>query len=78
MSYINDDKVPVAEPGRYKITRRYRDVDRWETIVRGLTLEQAQVHCQNPETSSSTCTTPEGLERTKQFGPWFDGYDVET
>lgn len=61
----------------YKITRTYRDVDRWETITRGLTLEQAQAHCRDPETSSSTCTTPEGIERTERYGPWFDGYDKD-
>ena len=44
------------------------------TIERGLTLEQAQVHCQNPETSSSTATSAKAKRRTKLRGPWFDGY----
>ncbi len=44
------------------------------TIKRGLTLEQAQEHCNDKETSSSTCTNYHGLIRTKNKGSWFDGY----
>jgi hypothetical protein len=47
------------------------------TIERGLTLEEAQEHCSDPETSSSTCKGKEGLERTKKYGPWFDCYTEE-
>lgn len=66
-----------SEP-TYFIRRFFKDHPRqWETITRGLTLEQAQAHCSDPETSSVTCTTPEGLERTKARGPWFDGYCAE-
>ena len=63
----------------YRIVRFYRDnPDLNRTIVtRGLTLEQAQDHCNDPETSSSTCSSPEGVARTKQHGPWFDGYEEE-
>ena len=44
----------------YKIVRFYRDDDKpTEVIVRGLTLAQAQAHCNRTDTS----------------GPgWFDGY----
>lgn len=47
------------------------------TIKRGLTLEQAQAHCGDRETSSTTCTTAIGRRRTKTYGPWFDGYERE-
>ena len=41
----------------YKIVRQYQsDHTRSRTIKSGLTLEQAQAHCSDPETSSSTCT----------------------
>jgi hypothetical protein len=43
------------------------------TVKRGLTLEEAQAHCKNPETSSSTCTN----KKNKPKGPWFDGYAEE-
>ena len=58
----------------YKIIRFYFKGKR-RTIQTGLTLEQAQAHCSDPETSSSTCTKVVGKRRTKQHGPWFDGYD---
>ena len=62
----------------YKIVRMYfdRNVPR-RTIKRGLTLEEAQAHCSDPQTSSSTCTTSEGRRRTRQYGPWFDGYSED-
>jgi hypothetical protein len=52
-------------PGRRRIIRR------------GLTLEQAQSHCQNPETSSTTCKGAAGKRRTRECGRWFDGYTEE-
>lgn len=62
----------------YKIVRKYRD-DREgsELIDENLTLEEAQQHCQDPETSSRTCTTKEGKARTEARGPWFDCYYEE-
>lgn len=59
----------------YKIVRRYRDrYPNKRTIAYGLTLEEAQEHCKNPETSSSTCTNPVGRRRTRRLGAWFDSY----
>ena len=54
----------------YKIIRfRFEGNDR--TIKRGLTLEEAQEHCRDPETSGSTCSD------LKKRGQWFDGYSEE-
>lgn len=75
---IEDWKEHEVDTGTYLIKRMYqRDDVPTETITRGLTLEQAQAHCRNPETSSSTATSEAAQERTRQYGPWFDGYEAE-
>ncbi len=58
----------------YKIVRMYFRGGK-RTIETGLTLEQAQAHCKDPETSSSTCQKSANVRRTAQKGPWFDGYE---
>lgn len=59
----------------YTILRLYRDKSIPSEVLReGLTLEEAQEHCHNPETSWSTCQDPDNLNRTILLGPWFDGY----
>ena len=62
----------------YKIIRTYskdRSSHFRRTIASGLTLEEAQAYCRNPESSSRTCTRPQLLRMTRERGPWFDGYD---
>lgn len=59
---------------RYKIVRGYFRGGR-RVIERGLTLEEAQAHCNNPETSSRTCQKAPNKARTRRMGPWFDGYE---
>lgn len=62
----------------YNVARMYfNDEYPTEIIKRGLTLEEARKHCRDPETSSSTCTEPEGKARTEERGSWFDGYEEE-
>ena len=48
---------------KYKIVRMYRDDRPSKIMYTGFTLEQAQAHCQNPNTSGDG---------------WFDGYEEET
>ncbi len=60
----------------YKIVRSFQNGGK-RTIERGLTLEEAQAHCKDPETSSSTCKRYHGRQRTKERGPWFDGYEED-
>lgn len=64
----------------YKIVRMYqRDSSRHyqRTIHSGLTLAEAQAHCSDPESSSSTCTRADRKRITAARGPWFDGYSSE-
>jgi len=62
----------------YKIVRCYMNGRQCSTIRRGLTLEQAQAHCRNPETSSRTATSTAARQRTEARGPWFDGYEDDS
>lgn len=61
----------------YKVIRMFRDSSKRMVIKTGLTLEEAQAHCRDPETSSSTATGFVEQTLTKNFGPWFDGYEEE-
>ena len=62
----------------YKIIRFFADpLVQNRTIATGLTLEQAQEHCSDPETSSRTCTKHHNRRRTKRLGAWFEGYTKE-
>jgi hypothetical protein len=60
----------------YKIVRMYFNGGR-RVVKRDLTLEEAQAHCQDPETSSSTATSAAAKRRTREKGPWFDGYEEQ-
>jgi hypothetical protein len=60
----------------YKIVRHYFKGDK-RTIETGLTLREAQAHCNDPETSSSTASSPAAKRRTTIKGPWFDRYTEE-
>jgi len=63
----------------YKIVRSYqKDWRKLRTIKTGLTLEQAQAHCSDPETSSTTCTGAVGKACTRRNGDWFDSYTSMT
>jgi hypothetical protein len=62
---------------RYKVVRYYLNGYRKRTIYTGLTLAQAQEHCSDPESSFKSCTSSAGKRRTRQQGPWFDGYTEE-
>lgn len=62
----------------YRIIRHFQNPDIRNRIVdRGLTLDEAQEHCRDPETSSSTATSSRAKSRTRELGPWFDGYEEE-
>ncbi len=49
--------------------------DKKEIIKTELTLEQAQAHCNDPETSSFNCTSDWGKALTEKYGVWMDTYN---
>ena len=61
----------------YRIVRFFQGDHQRRTIVTGLSLEDAQDHCRDEETSSRTATSAAAEIRTEQFGAWFDGYEEE-
>lgn len=60
----------------YNIIRYYQSGKKI-TILKNLTLEEAQCHCKDPETSSKTCKSRISCERTKRLGPWFEGFTAQ-
>lgn len=68
----------------YKIIRRYSRIPQvgegphlitWRrTIASGLTLQEAQKHCSNPQTSYRTATGIYANKMKKQGIEWGDGY----
>jgi hypothetical protein len=58
----------------YDIIRNFFNTTDKIIVKQGLTLEEAQKYCQDPETSSSTATSDEAKHRTEIHGPWFDGH----
>lgn len=63
---------------RYKVVRFFlHNEEEYRIIKADLSLEEAQEHCQNPETSSSTATSEWARHYTEKYGPWFDGYEEE-
>lgn len=62
----------------YMIVRRYfKECYPSEIVYVGLTLEKAKEHCQDPESSSSTCELSCNVARTYAKGPWFESYTEE-
>lgn len=61
----------------YKIVRMFLNDSDSEVIEEGLTLGEARAYCRDPETSSRTCHSKEGMALTESRGPWFCGYEEE-
>ena len=62
----------------YKIVRKFQRPEvEDELIDTGLTLQEAQRHCNDPETSSRTCKGRAGRALTEKYGDWFDSYYEE-
>lgn len=59
----------------YEIWRYYQNSNiPAERVEKYDSLDEAQAHCHDPETQSSSATSPEAVERTQKHGAWFEGY----
>lgn len=62
----------------YRIVRYFQREGKPNEVLRtGVTMEEAKRHCQDPETSSSTCTSEAAKAITAAYGIWFDGWTEE-
>jgi len=62
---------------KFKIVRNFFEGYPDKIIKRGLTEEEAQAWCRDPETSSSTCKSKKALAIFAKYGEWFDGYEED-
>lgn len=61
---------------KYRIIRMFENYPQ-RVISEGLTLEQAEAHCKDPEATSSTARGTAASLRTQKYGPWYDTYEPE-
>lgn len=61
----------------FKVVRVFKSGRDRQTIREGLTLEEAQAHCQDPNTASRTAVSKTANVTTLKYGPWFDAYYEE-
>lgn len=61
----------------YRVMILFRDHDRTRTLATGLTEQEAQEMCRQPEGSSKTAVSPTAKARTAKWGPWFYAYDED-
>lgn len=68
----------------YNIVRFYENENKRRRVMRrGLTLEEARRHCNDPETSSETASRPRGCAGNEAMiarwhegkKHWFDGFE---
>lgn len=76
MTFTGRDHDPDATT--YKVVRFFADDEVPAQVVAvRLSLDEAQSHCKNPQSSSATADGKTARERTAKFGAWFDGYEEE-
>ena len=62
----------------YKVVRMYLNgKHRSRAVTTGLTIEEAQAICRDPESSSKTCVKYTNRVRTRNRGAWFCGFEAE-
>jgi hypothetical protein len=64
----------ATKMGWYKVVRFFADPNKpSRTVIKRCTEAEATKHCNDPESSSETCTSRAGRARTRKYGAWFDG-----
>lgn len=76
-AYARLSEIVAPDAARYRIVRIFHGDTPERTVRTGLTLAEAQAHCNDPETSSRTCTTATGKRRTARSGAWFEAYRLD-
>ena len=62
---------------KYKITRYFYKTEAFVVVRRGLTEEEAKLHCKSPESCSKTAQSAANKRRTIKFGHWYDKYELD-
>jgi hypothetical protein len=79
MAAINQTTKAVQralDEGRhYRIVRRYTGTGKMRILKSGVTLQEAQAHCNDPNNDSETATSAAARAITLRNGPWFDTYE---
>jgi hypothetical protein len=72
----HEEQLQAAMQARktYKVFRKFFKTGRKFTLIPSCSLEVAQAHCKNPESSSSKCTSKNAKRRTALYGNWMDCY----
>ena len=58
--------------GTHNIVRMFSISGIQRTIKKGLTLDEARLHIMSSESSSHSCKSKAGINRTKKLGAWYD------
>lgn len=76
--------IPEGYTDQFYIIIRRHIYGQDETVIRivpdrksiNVTLAEAQAYCRSSEANSRTCTKPENIAYTENYGPWCDTYEA--
>lgn len=63
---------------KFKVVRHFLLTGSERTIKRNLTMDEALAHVKDPETASTTATSPQAQLYTRKFGPWYDKWMTDS
>jgi hypothetical protein len=68
--------VSANEP-TYTVYRFFQGPTEKQVILERVSLDAAKAYCSDRNASSGSATRPELIEVTRQYGPWFDGFQKD-